>query len=252
MSIYGDFAYVYAKGQYPGFSSQMAEHLPTVLRHLHVKPKTILDVACGEGTFAVAMAEKGFDVTGIDLSPQMLEFARQRAQKSKAEVTFILGDMRTLGFKDRFDLVTCWFDSLNYLLDSEDLKKTFRGVSHALKREGLFIFDMNSVYGLAVNWQESPCYVEGDTPDIFETHRQEYDFEHNIATMRITCFVKGENGWMRVDEDHKERAYSQEAIRSLLEATGFQLLATWGGFREMSDPKPDSGRLWYIAKKVRR
>jgi ubiquinone/menaquinone biosynthesis C-methylase UbiE len=249
MEIYDDFAYVYAKGQYTDFSRQMAEVLPSVLKHLHAKPRRILDLACGEGTFAVHMAEKGFDVTGVDRSPRMLELARIRAEKSKAEARFMLGDMRSLEFREQFDLVTCWFDSLNYLLDSADLKKTFLGVSEALKPEGLFIFDMNTTYGLAVNWRESPCYVEGDTPDVFETHRQEFDFEHNIATMRITCFIRGESGWMRVDEEHRERAYSQEEIRSFLDETGFQLLATWGNFREMSDPKPDSGRLWYITKK---
>ena len=249
MTIYDDFAYVYAKGRYPDFSLQMAEYLSPVLKQLGAKPRTMLDLACGEGAFAVATAEKGVEVTGIDCSPRMLEFAAERAQKAEVEVDFIQGDIRYLEFRDRFDLITCWFDSLNYLLDPEDLNKAFQAAAGALKPGGLFIFDMNTIYGLVVNWREFPCIVETDTPDIFETHRQEFDLERSIATMKITCFVRDAAGWRRIDEEHQERGYSQEEIRGFLDAAGFQILATWGNFREMTDAEPGSGRIWYVAKK---
>jgi len=248
-SIYNRFACFYAQGPYPEFSRRMAELLPAVLERFGAKPRTILDIACGEGTFAVAMAKKGFQVTGVDLSPQMLQFARERAERENVKVEFLLQDMRSLAFEEGFDLVTCWFDSLNYLLELEDLGKTFTGVYRALRKPGLFIFDMNTIYGLAVNWQRYPCYVQQDTPELFEIHRPSYDFTWNLATMRITGFRKEEDRWTRMDEVHRERGYTLEEIRHCLKEAGFQELACWGSLEEMSEPKPDSGRVWFVVQK---
>ena len=250
MNIYEAFAYFYAQGPYLAFSQRMAELLPAVLERFGAKPRTILDIACGEGTFAVAMAQKGLQVTGVDLSPQMLQLARERAERENVNAEFLLQDMRSLAFEDkRFDLVTCWFDSLNYLLELEDLQRTFAGVYRALKKTGLFIFDMNTIYGLVVNWQRYPCYVQQDTSELFEIQRVSYDFAHNLAIMRITGFLKQGDVWTRMDEVHRERGYTLEEIRQCLKETGFQELACWGSLEEMSEPKPDSGRVWFVTTK---
>jgi ubiquinone/menaquinone biosynthesis C-methylase UbiE len=249
MNLYDKFAYFYTKGPYPQYSERMVELLPPVLARFDAQPQTILDIACGEGTFAVAMAKKGFRVTGVDQSPQMLQLARERAEQENAKVEFLLQDMRSLPFEDRFDLVTCWFDSLNYILELEGLRKTFAGVYRALKKAGLFVFDMNTVYGLAVDWQRHHCYVQQDTSELFEIHFPSYDLENNIATMRITGFVKEGDDWTRMDEVHKERGYTPEDIRQCSEEMGFQELACWGSLEEMSEPRPHSGRLWFVMQK---
>lgn len=249
MSVYEKFAHFYAKGPYPQYSKRMAELLPTVLQRFGAKPQAILDLACGEGAFAVTMAKKGFQVTGVDLSSQMLQIAGECAKKEKVNVEFVLQDMRSLLFEERFDLVTCWYDSLNYLLELEDLEQTFTGVHSALKKGGLFIFDMNTIYGLAVNWQEHPWNVQQDTSELFEIHNPSYDFEKKIATLRITGFMKQGNDWIRIDEEHKERGYSLEEIRQCLRNADLKELACWGSLQEMSEPKPDSGRVWFIMQK---
>jgi ubiquinone/menaquinone biosynthesis C-methylase UbiE len=249
MNIYERFAYFYAKGAYPQYSARMAELLPSVFERFGVKPQTILDLACGEGAFAVAMAKKSFQVTGVDLSPNMLQFARERAEKENAKVEFLLQDMRYLPFEERFDLVTCWYDSLNYLLQLEELEKAFAGVYRTLKKGGLFIFDMNTTYGLVVNWQRYPCNVEQDTSELFEIHRPSYDFEKNIATLMITGFIKEGNSWIRIDEEHMERGYSLKEIRQCLKKIGLQELGCWGSFQEMSELKPNSGRVWFMVRK---
>ncbi len=249
MSIYERFAYFYAKGPYPQYSRRMVELLPPVLQRFDLRPTAILDLACGEGSFAVEMAKKGLQVTAIDLSPQILEFARRNAARENVEVEFMVADMRSLDFEARFDLVTCWYDSLNYLLELEDLERTFQGVHRALKTGGLFIFDMNTIYGLAVNWQRYPCVVQQDTTELFEIHRPGYDFEKNIATLRITGFVKEANTWGRIEEEHKERGYPLEEVRLALKQAGLKVLACWGNIKEMSEPEPNSGRVWFVAQK---
>jgi ubiquinone/menaquinone biosynthesis C-methylase UbiE len=251
MSIYEKFAYFYTKGPYPQYSEGMAKLLPAALERFGAQPQTILDIACGEGTFAVAMAKRGLQVTGVDLSPQMLQFARERAARENVDVRFVLQDMRFLSFEEGFDLATCWFDSLNYLLELEDLEKTFGGAYRALKKAGLFIFDMNTVHGLAISWPRYPCYVQQDTPGLFEVHRPSYDFATSTAKMMITGFAKEGKRWARMDEEHKERGYTLEEIRQCLEKTGFQELACWESLQEMSEPRPDSGRVWFVMQKTR-
>lgn len=249
MNIYERFAYFYKKGEYSQYSKRMVEFIPSLLERFAVKPQILLDLACGEGTFAVTMAKKGFQVTGVDLSPEMLKFAREYADDSNVNVKFLHEDMRSLSFEEEFDLVTCWFDSLNYLLKLEDLEKTFVGVWRALKKAGIFIFDMNTIFGLAVDWQRKPCYVQQDTHELFEIHHPSYDYEKNIAILRITGFIKHENGWMRMDEEHKERGYTLEEIRKCLKKTGLQELACLGSLQEMSEPKEKSSRIWFVVQK---
>lgn len=248
MSVYEAFAEFYTKGPYPAYSAQVAELLPRVLERFGARPRTVLDLACGEGTFAVLMAQSGFQVTGVDASPQMLRFARERAKEADVDVRFIEQDMRTLSLDQKFALVTCWYDSLNYLLGYDELVKTFANVARLLNPGGLFIFDMNTIYGLAVGWQRQPAYVQQDTPELFEVHQPSYDYERNIATVRITGFVREGELWRRLDEEHHERGYTLEQIREALEQAGLEELACWGNPKEMSEPRPDSGRVFFIAR----
>jgi ubiquinone/menaquinone biosynthesis C-methylase UbiE len=249
MNVYRDFAHLYAKGDYPRFSERMAGMLPAVFKKFDAAPRTVLDLACGEGSFAATMAERGYAVTGVDCSADMLRLAREKAEKSGLKIEFIEQDMRALSFESQFDLVTSWFDSLNYLLEIDDLKACYQGIHRALNPGGLFIFDMNTVYGLGVLWQKRPCEVCQDTSEIFEVHRKTYDFETNVATMRITGFIGTGGTWARVDEEHKERGYALGEIHSSLKKCGFHVAATWDNPEDMSEPKPESGRIWVVAKK---
>lgn len=249
MEIYQKFARFYAAGPYPEYSRRMAELLPPVLERFGAKPKTLLDLACGEGTFAVIMAQRGFKVTGVDASSEMLRFARKKAEEAGVEVQLIKQDMRTLSLPEKFDVVTCWYDSLNYLLEWEELAQTFANVARVLNPGGLFIFDMNTIYGLAVSWQrQQPAYVEQDTGELFEVHRTSYDYERNIATLKITGFIREGEVWRRIDEEHRERGYTLSEIRKALRQAKLAELACFGSLREMAESKPDSPRVWFVAQ----
>jgi SAM-dependent methyltransferase len=179
----------------------------------------------------------------------MIEIANERAAVAGANIDFTVGDIRTLTWKREFDLVTCWYDSLNYLLESDDLRETFGGAARALKPGGVFIFDMNSLFGLAKVWREAGCYVRDENSHIFELHRHDYDFETDIGSVLITCFIKENGCWTRFDEEHRERAYPHQEILKMLRDTGLQTIAAWGSFRDRSEVTPESGRIWYISRK---
>jgi ubiquinone/menaquinone biosynthesis C-methylase UbiE len=233
----------------------MAELLPEVLRRMAAEPKTLLDLACGEGTFALAMAKAGLEVTGLDLSEDMLEIARRRADEAGPQpdgralkIKFVQADMRSFARAERFDLATCWYDSLNYLVEPDDLVAAFTAVARALAPGGLFIFDMNTTAGLAVMWRSQPFYVAQNTPEAFDAHINSFDFEKGIATKRIVGFIRRGPCWMRIDEEHRERAYTLGSIRMALKASGLEEVACWGSLEEMSEPAPEAGRVWFVAK----
>lgn len=252
MALYEEFARFYAAGPYPGYSKRMSDLLPAVLARLGARPRTLLDLACGEGTFAVAQAAAGLEVTGIDLSPRMLEFARRRAASEQVRAAFTLGDMRSLAPAPTFDLVTCWYDSLNYLLEPAELTAAFRGAEAALTPGGHFIFDMNTVYGLAVLWRSQPCYLIQEGPEVFEVHANSYDFDTRIATKRIVGFFKRAGSWGRIEEVHAERGYTLDEIRTCLADAGLRAAHCWGSFQDMTRPGPEAGRVWFVADKEER
>jgi SAM-dependent methyltransferase len=250
MNIYRKFAQLYATGNYPEYSAHIATLFPEVLSQLKVAPNSLLDLACGEGTFAVAMAKQGLQVTGLDQSPEMLAYAQAKADQEGVRITFTQGDMRALDYSSTFDVVTCWYDSLNYLLELNDLTSTFIGVEKALSEDGVFIFDLNTIYWLVTLAQRYPCMVERETDTIFQVHRHSYDFETNIGTFHITGFIKEDDRWLRrVDETHKERGYTLDEVRHVIKDSGLQEVDCWENLEHQTPMTPQSRRVFFVTKK---
>lgn len=250
MAIYDRFASIYQRGPYVRFAQNLAETvLPEYLEALGVQPADLLDIACGEGSFAVAMAKLGYRVTGVDQSQTMIDLACERAQEAEVQVNFRVEDMRSLTFQNEFDLVTCFFDSMNYLLMVKDLQDAIRCAVSALKPGGVYIFDMNTVYGLAVDWMREKTYIQNETDDFIEIHQQEFDYENLVATLQITIFKQFGNLWERIEETHQERGYPIADLQFLLYETGFEIVGTYGSLSKRTDVGTSSPRVWFVAKK---
>lgn len=251
MSIYQRFALFYQRGPYLRFSQELAESVvPEFLDLINFHPVDLLDIACGEGSFAVVMAAAGYRVSGIDQSAEMIALARERARLASIQVDFSVEDMRNLQFVEEFDLVTCFFDSLNYLLTVRDLQAAFHGVFAALRPGGYFIFDMNTVHGLVVNWMREKTYVQNETDDFIEYHRHEFDYENLIATVEITIFSRSSGElWERIQETHRERGYPIADLQFLLTETGFKIEAIYGSLSRRTELQVDSSRVFFVVQK---
>ncbi|MDY6873983.1 MAG: class I SAM-dependent methyltransferase [Chloroflexota bacterium] len=250
MPLYDQFAAIYQRGPYLRFSQGLVETvLPDYFEEMGIRPGDHLDVACGEGSLAVAMAGQGFNVTGIDQSEQMIELARARAEAGATDVRFMVDDMRSLPFAGEFDLVTCFFDSLNYMLTVQDLRNAFDGAFHALRPGGYYLFDMNTVYGLAVDWMRQETYIQNETDDFLELHRQEFDYENLVASMIVTVFQKKGELWERFEEVHQERGYPIADIQFLLNAVGFEIVGMYGSLSKRTSVQHTSSRAYFTARK---
>ncbi|MBN2048427.1 MAG: class I SAM-dependent methyltransferase [Anaerolineaceae bacterium] len=251
-NLYKQFARYYVNSHYTQYTDHIIDLFPQ-LEERYQLPQTgrLLDLACGAGQFCLAMARTGWEVSGLDQSREMLSFGITAAQNEARSIDFREGDMRSLPWKNTFDLVTCWFDSLNYMLTAEDLRAAFQSVFSALKPGGYFVFDMNTLYGLLVSWQAFSTTIQTETPNLIEIHRNSCNHELGTATLHLTLFEReeGKQSWMRVDEFHAERAYPVDDLCKWLNAIGFKVADVLGSIREFSIPRKDSPRVWIIAQK---
>ena len=249
MVIYKKFAKFYASGGYPRYSMKMARIFPDILGAIGARPQKILDLACGEGSFVREISKLGYEVHGLDRSKDMLRVAEKKAEETGVEVDFFRADMRDLSFEEEYEAVTCWFDSINYLLTEEDLDRAFRGIHRSLKEDGIFIFDVNTIYQLKTKWQENDCYVQRDNDKVFELHRTEYDPERDVATLKITAFEKCKDSWLRMDEEHKERGYRIDELEGCFKRNNFSEIARWDDPQKRTAPDEKSGKIWFVLRK---
>ncbi len=213
-------------------SLRMLSFMPKIFREFQIEEKPgnkLLDVACGEGSFAMGMAERGWEVTGIDLSDSMLQRATEREKRAHTDparrlpVAWLRQDMRELTVDRPVHVATCWFNSLNYLLTLPELGSVFSRVRGALVRGGWFFFDVYTAHGLSVDWPNR-AWVTVDEADLFMVaDTRHYPGEHR-ATVHFTGFRRDGENYVRFDEQHTNRAYEWRELQGLLGAAGFAQL----------------------------
>lgn len=248
MSIYRRYAEAYAKAGQGRFSLQLVPWVTTVLER-HGGARTLADIACGAGDFAIAMARGGLTVTGVDQSPEMLALARAAADRSGVRVTWLEQDMRELRLPAPVDAATCLYDSLNYLVDERELRRAMGAIAASLRPAGLFLFDMNTIRGLATHWGNRVWIIQ-DSEDAFEADQSEFDYDSGVATLRVNAFLhRGDERYERVREVHRERGYPIPAIDAALEAGGFEVLGRWSS-PSFDAAAADTERVFYAARRL--
>ncbi len=250
MSIYQHFARHYQNSQYSAFTRRVLNEIfPHWLEVLDFKPQSLLDMACGAGEFAIAQAKAGLQVVGLDQSQTLLRMAQSAAAEESVKLRWVQGDMSQFSLAEHFDCVTCWFDSLNYLLKIEDLANCFKAAYAHLHPGGYFLFDMNTIYGIVVQWQKHPYFIQQETPDYLEVCANSCDYENSVAQMRIIMFERQGKTWARHEEVHTERGYAVDDILLLLENAGFQVKHVLGNPLLMRPLETEDSRLWVAARK---
>lgn len=216
--IYTTFAQLYDKLMDPQMYRDWVSYFD---RYEFEKNSNILDLACGSGRFAVEIAKKGYDVTGFDLSEEMLSLAYQHSYEENIELTLVAGDMQDLSGLEKYNVVTCFADSLCYLTNKRILKNAFREVKQHLKKDGVFLFDVITPYKTDKIY---PGYMYNYSDDeqtfVWTTYLGEY--EHSVEH-DLTFFIFDEsiNAYKKVNELHKERTYELRDYIELLKEAGF-------------------------------
>jgi SAM-dependent methyltransferase len=253
VTIYDRYARVYDASGQISFSLQMLPYLDALLERHPAAQDRLLELACGTGTVALAMARKGWAVTGIDASPHMLALARQKLEEAhrqgdELDITFLQQDMRRLQLPQPVSLATCLYDSLNYMLTSDDLQQVFRRVFAALQPGGLFIFDMNTPWALATFWDDS-TYI-ADTLDCTVILESTFDAHRQRTTVKVTSFLREGELYAKSVEHHTEQGYPREHIATLLTDVGFQIEGMYHCFT-FDPPTASCPRILWAARRPR-
>ncbi|NLY52806.1 MAG: class I SAM-dependent methyltransferase [Firmicutes bacterium] len=219
-----------------------------------LKGKRVLDLACGTGQFAYRLRQRGLVVTAVDYSPEMLAIAEERARTKGLDITFICQDMRRLELPYTYDLVLCLCDSLNYLLEIEDLALALENAAKVLKPGGHFIFDVNTAYKLATVYGNHTYAADlGHFAYIWEN---EYQPDTELCYMDLVFFVpaaKEESEevpvlFEKLFESHVERAYPPELIRELIMGAGLELLGEYADLT-LAPPGPAAQRITFHCRR---
>ncbi len=217
------------------------DYLHEIMDYYKLEANKVLDLACGTGNMSILFAQNGYHVSGIDISKEMLSEARRKEAMIDQKIEFIDSDLRNFNIGEKFDMAFCVFDSLNYILDINDLEKVFENVYRALDKEGFFIFDMNTIRRLmsikpgktVMNGQNYSCIWE----DII-------DHKRKLWQVKLKIYLK-ELGEYH-EELHQETGYKIQEVKDLLRKVGFKYVDVYNSYT-FSKADDNDNRVYFIA-----
>ncbi len=241
--MYNRFAYLYDEMINDVNYKEWLDYYFKIFQRYGLNPKLGLDLGCGTGNLTTLFADKGIEMTGIDLSEDMLMVAREKAEGR--DILYLNQDMREFELYGTVDFIVSSLDCVNYITDKRDLLKVMKLVNNYLDPGGLFIFDINTEYKLENIIGDNTFILENES--VFCSWQNEYDKKRKICDFYLTFFCEENGIYHRFDEEHSERAYSIEEIRSVIENAGMKLLNVYD---EMSFKKPasKSERVFFVAQ----
>ena len=250
MEAYSGFAKVYDLFMDNIPYEEWTDYVKELFAEEGVKDGILLDLGCGTGSVTELLAKSGFDMIGIDNSEEMLEIAMEKRADSGLDILYLLQDMREFELYGTVKGVVSICDSMNYILDDEDLLDVFKLVHNYLDNEGIFIFDMKTMHEYA-NVMADNTFAEDreESSFIWENY---YDEEEEINQYDLSIFVKEEDGrYRKYEETHLQRAYEQQCVEELIKESGLELLHVYDAFtREL--PAEDSQRIYFVCRRPAR
>ncbi len=210
---YGAFAYAYDKALGERFFRAARRLLDETLERHPTPKRTHLDLACGTGLVVEYFRSRGWRSTGIDASIEMLATARTRVSR------LVAGDFRALPLRRRFARITCLYDSLNHLLDANDLVAAFRSVRGVMDSDSLFLFDMNHPEIYPEVWGISDPFI-ADGPDFHLEIGTTFRSREKLGRANVTGWANIGGKRVEIHEQHRQRAYSEREIVNALTTAG--------------------------------
>lgn len=226
MDAYTSFAQVYDLFMDNVPYEQWGAYLEGIFKEYGIEDGLILDLGCGTGKLTRLMAEKGYDLIGVDYSYEMLDIAKEQSDES---ILYLMQDMREFELYGTVRAIYSACDCLNYILEEDELREVFSLVNNYLDPKGLFVFDMNTPFK----------YQELLGENTFAENREEgsfiwenyYDEEEEINEYDLTLYIKEEDGrYQRFEETHYQKCYDLETVKRLLQEAGMEFVAAYDAY----------------------
>jgi len=226
---------------------QMADFFVQIFQKSSLNPKLVLDLGCGTGSLCIEMANRGYDMIGVDISPEMLQIATEKSQKHHDSILYLLQDIRSFELYGTVDVILASLDVLNHITKKRDLLEILRLVRNYLVPGGLFLFDINSEYKLSSKLPNQTFYqVEDDVAWIWNNT---YNREKHLCKFDLTFFIKNEQKtYDRFDEVYSEKAWSSKDLRSAIQLSHLECLNIYNDFT-FDMPDQNSERLFFVVRR---
>ena len=221
-------------------------YLTGILKEYGIEDGLIAELGCGTGSMTELLAAEGYDMIGIDNSPDMLEVAQEKRVESGLDILYLMQDMREFELYGTVRAVVSICDCMNYILEEEDLLEVFCLANNYLDPGGIFVFDLNTPY----KYRE----ILGDS--VIAENREECSFiwentfyeEDGVNEYDLTIFRKEEDDlYRKYEETHFQKAFEPERVKELIREAGMEFVAEYDAFTREA-PKSDSERLYFIAR----
>lgn len=235
MRIYERLSQFYDSG-WCGFAERYVNLVVQLLGEHGITQARVLDLACGTGILAISLASQGHIVRGMDISPAMVALAKSKSV-GIPNVSFEVQDMIEFAVPGKFDLITCTFDSLNYVLNGDGIRAMFSRVARSLTKSGLFVFDSNTSQHYT-NVGKGSRKIELGGHSL--VHTWSYDSMKKEATI-VFEFADGSR------EIHRQRPYDLSQLTPILADVGLRAVQAWSDF-DRNPYSAQSPRLFCVAQ----
>lgn len=232
--------------------SAEARFIAKAARDLKNGSPRLLDLACGTGTHAIDFSRLGFDVTGIDSSPEMLLRARRKARAAKRKIRFERQDLLAFSLPgESFDVVTCLFDSIGYLHSNARVSRALRRMRDVLDPGGLLFLEVWHAPPMLASFEPIRIRrVRGKNVEGVRIGETRVRPARKVAEVRYEVFHrKGSGPWRHFVETHVTRFFTRGEITALVRGAGFRIKRILGGYDESKPPSDDAWHLMVIAER---
>lgn len=248
MSCYDFLAGCYDALTYDVPYAAWADYIEKHFKRRGLPGSTVLDLACGTGSLTRELASRGYEMIGVDLSPEMLaEAAEKNRDVEGIPPIFLCQPMEKLDLYGTIDACVCCLDSVNYVTDPKKLQKAFARVHLFLMPGGLFLFDVNTPEKLES--LDGQVFLD-ETEDTYCVWRAEFSKRSRVCSYFMDLFRldQATGQWERGEELHRERAYTTAELTSFLEQAGFRDIKVYGSLK-LRPPVPGEERIFFAARK---
>ena len=248
MDAYTGFAYVYDEYMDNIPYEEWEKYLKSLLYEYGVREGLVLELGCGTGNMTEILAQSGYDMIGVDNAEEMLEIAIEKRMKSGLDILYLQQDMREFELYGTVKAIVSVCDSVNYILEEEELEEVFRLVNNYLDPGGVFIFDFNTVYKYReILGDQTIAENREECSFIWDNY---YDKDERINEYELTLFVRDEEQpqlYRKYQEEHFQRAYTLEQIRHMLTEAGLEYVTAYDDYTKES-PHDRSERICVVAR----
>ena len=247
MEAYSSFSQVYDLFMDNVPYEEWCAYIKSLLKEYGIEDGVLVDLGCGTGKLTRLLAASGYDMIGVDNSEEMLEVARRpQEEEEDASILYLQQDMRELELYGTVRGVISICDSLNYILEEEDLKRVFELVNEYLDPQGIFIFDLNTVYKYRELLGENTISESREESSFIWDN---YFYEDEMVNeYDLTLFIQEKGDlYRKYEEIHYQKAYELETVKRLLKEAGMEFLAAYDAFTR-EPVREDSERIYVIAR----